>query len=61
VRGSKLCVSDEGYAHLGGEKLAAGIAGRAHPVDLLLHRADDLLLARQREAPSSVVNTIGTP
>jgi hypothetical protein len=36
---------------LGAEDLAATVAGRAHPVDLLLHRRNDLVVACQREEP----------
>jgi hypothetical protein len=34
---------------LGVDDLAAVVGGRAHPVDLLLHRRNDLIVARQRE------------
>jgi hypothetical protein len=34
------------------EDLAAVVAGRAHPLDLLLHRRDNLVVARQREEPA---------
>jgi hypothetical protein len=46
---------------LGVEDLAAVVVGRAHPVDLLLRRRNDLVIAQQRENPSSIVSSSGTP
>src|SRR6266487_5565846 len=33
------------------EDLAAAVSGRAHPINLLLHRRNYLIVARQREEP----------